>query len=85
MSEEAPRVELNTAALDFDLSAPVNQFQQTTAQTPEQLDHMAAEAAPHSNGTTHHDVQQSASQAKDSLLESKVSVTRASTLCRDAG
>lgn len=77
MSDEAPRVELNTAAMDFDLSAPVNEFQQTTAQTPDKLSHMDAAAAPHSNGTTEHDLQQSATKTKDSLLETATNAINA--------
>lgn len=81
---EAPRVELPNTDTDFDLSAPANQFQQTTDNVPDQLSEMDPDSAPQSNGDAQHNLQQSAIKTKDGLLESRVSGTERPRLCRDA-
>jgi hypothetical protein len=65
MSGEAPRVELNSTDLDFDLTSPVNQ----------KLSQMHSDAAPLPNGDAEHNLQNGAVKTKDGLLESRVSGT----------
>lgn len=65
---EAPRVELNNTDIDFDLSAPTNEFQQTSDSTPEKLQSNGNGFA-HSNGDSAQSLQNSAIKAKDSLLD----------------
>ncbi|KAL6712252.1 hypothetical protein ACN47E_000129 [Coniothyrium glycines] len=64
---EAPRVELSTTDLDFDLSAPTNQFQQTSSSTEQTLQPNGNHSSQ-SNGQAQ-SLQSSAIQAKDSILE----------------
>ncbi|KAF1940284.1 hypothetical protein EJ02DRAFT_456123 [Clathrospora elynae] len=65
---EAPRVELNNTDTDFDLSAPANQYQQTSNTTPKKPQ-MSSSQSPQSNGNTSQNLQDSAIRAKDSILE----------------
>ncbi|KAH7562333.1 Reticulon-domain-containing protein [Bipolaris maydis] len=60
MSGEAPRVELNSTDLDFDLTAPVNQ----------KLSQMNSDAAPLPNGNADHHLPNGAVQTNGSLLDS---------------
>ncbi|EUC40322.1 hypothetical protein COCMIDRAFT_9775 [Bipolaris oryzae ATCC 44560] len=60
MSGEAPRVELNSTDLDFDLTAPVNQ----------KLSQMNSDAAPLPNGNADHSLPNGAVQTNGSLLDS---------------
>jgi hypothetical protein len=74
---EAPRVELNNTDLDFDLSAPANQFQQTSSNTPLKLQNDSdSQQSNGQNGQTAQNLQNSAIKAKDSILDSKVCGTK---------
>ncbi|CBY00514.1 hypothetical protein LEMA_P016440.1 [Plenodomus lingam JN3] len=63
---EAPRVELNSTDLDFDLSASTNQFQQTVNSTPKKMQTNGTSAQ---NSPSTQNLQNSAIRAKDSILE----------------
>lgn len=79
---EAPRVELNSTDLDFDLSAAApSQFQQTPQTTPKKLQTANGTSAKNSSNTQN--LQNSAIKAKDSILESKVRGTKRLRRCRD--